>query len=76
MHVNHCVKCKKQYESEEPDDYYCEECFKTHQQVIKETEEKMKNRPKRTIVSDFQKFDIIAKQKGKGGFVNIKDLDF
>ena len=74
MHKVNCVECKKSYQSEEPDDYYCPECFKTHQQVIKETEAKLANRPRKKVVSDLQQFDMFAKQNGTKGFARAKDL--
>lgn len=74
MHKVNCVKCKKSYQSEEPDDYFCEDCNKTRLQVAKEIDAKMANRPKKKIVSDLQQFDEIAKQSGTKGFANAKDL--
>jgi protein-arginine kinase activator protein McsA len=69
-----CVKCKREYQSPEPDDYFCEECFKTHKQVIEDTEKKLANKPKKQVMSDLQKFDAIAKQRGSGNFVKAQDL--
>lgn len=70
----HCIKCKKQYESVEPDAYYCEDCFKVKKQVAAEIDAKFANRPRKEVVSDLQNFDAIAKQRGVKGFVSAKDL--
>ncbi|MBU1122649.1 MAG: hypothetical protein KKF54_08180 [Candidatus Omnitrophica bacterium] len=71
MHKCSCVKCKKEYSSEEPDDYFCLECLKTHRQVIEETEKKLANKPRKEVISDLRHYDSCAKHKG---FVNAKDL--
>jgi len=69
-----CVKCKNQYESEEPDDYYCSKCLKEKKKLADEIDAQIASRPKRKAVSELQEFDAIAKQRGGGNFVNIKDL--
>lgn len=74
LHKVSCVKCKKEYQSKEPDDFYCEDCNKIRLQVAKEIDAKFANRPKRKVVSDLQQFDALAKDKGTKGFVNAKDL--
>jgi len=73
MHTCNCVKCKKQYHSEEPDNYFCEDCYKTRKQIADEIDAKFANRPKKKIVSELQQFDALAKQ-GTKGFVSAKDL--
>lgn len=66
-----CVKCKKSYQSEEPDDYFCEDCNKTRKQIADEIDAKFANRPKKKVVSELQQFDALAKIKG---FANARDL--
>lgn len=39
----HCVRCKMEYEDEE--DYYCSSCLAAKNELAKELDEKMKNRP-------------------------------
>jgi len=74
MHTCNCVKCKKQYQSEEPDNYFCEDCYKIRKQVADEIDAKMANRPKKKIVSDLQQFEMVAKKRGSIDFANAKDL--
>lgn len=69
-----CVRCGKQYMEKEIDPYYCPECLINKQQQAEEIDKKIANNPKRKTISDLQQFDAIAKQKGGGAFVNIRDL--
>ena len=69
-----CIKCAKEYDTDDPDPYYCEGCNITRLEIAKEIDKKMAGRPKRKAVSDLQNFYEIAKQRGTGNFVNAKDL--
>lgn len=69
-----CIKCKTPYQSDEPDAYYCPDCFKTRKQIADEIDAKFANRPQKKVVSDLAQFDALAKQRGVKGFVSAKDL--
>lgn len=70
-----CIKCKKRYDSDEPDDYYCAVCNKIRLDIAKEVDKKIASRPpKRKRMSDLQQFDEIARQRGGGSIVKIADL--
>ena len=70
-----CIKCRERYDSDEPDDYYCETCNEERLKVAKEIDRKIATMPpKRPRMSDLQKFDAIAKAKGGGCHVNISDM--
>ena len=68
-----CIKCKSQYESPDPDPYYCPVCYAEKQELAKEIDKKLSMRgPKRPVESELQRFD---KMKKVGGIaVNIRDL--
>ena len=67
-----CIKCKKKYDSDEPDDFYCEDCNTTRLEIAKEVDKKIASRPpKREKMSGIQHYDSLTKIKG---FVNAKDL--
>uniref|UniRef100_A0A6M3XQM4 Uncharacterized protein n=1 Tax=viral metagenome TaxID=1070528 RepID=A0A6M3XQM4_9ZZZZ len=74
MYKVHCIDCKKEYEDNEPDDYRCPECLVVHKQRAAEIDKKLSKSPRKKIISDLQAFDMLAKEKGTRGFVNIKDL--
>jgi len=73
-HNVNCIKCKRTYKSEEPDDDYCPDCLVLHRQLIIEVDAKMKNKPRKQVMSDLQRFDAIAKQRGGGSFVKCTDM--
>ena len=69
-----CIKCAKQYDTDDPDPYYCGECFLKSKEIAKEIDKKMAMMPKKKVISDLQQFDELVKTKGQRGFVDYKDL--
>lgn len=65
-----CIKCRKKYDSDEPDDYYCSACVEEKDRIAKEIDITLAGRPKKKIISGLAHYDAI----NKGGFVNAKDL--
>lgn len=69
-----CVKCGDSYASNDPDDYYCDPCLKEKKKLEKEINARIKSKPRKKQMSDLQKFDEIAKQRGSGVHVSIRDM--
>jgi len=70
-----CIKCREKYDSDEPDDYYCPTCNTDRMKIAEEIDKKIASMPpKRPRMSELQRFDEIAKQRGSGAHVSIKDL--
>lgn len=69
-----CIKCQKKYNTDDPDPYLCVDCNKTRLEIAKEVDKKLAMHPKRKVMSDLQKFDAIAKERGGGCHVRISDL--
>ncbi len=63
-----------QYDTDDPDPYFCKECHIKAKEIAKEIDAKMAMRPKKKVDSDLQQFDELAKIKGQRGFVHYKDL--
>lgn len=72
MKSHTCIKCHTNYQDNEEDDYYCEDCLVSKKEIAKEIDSKFasqknKIRPK----SDFEIYNDILKVKR---IVTIKDL--
>jgi hypothetical protein len=70
-HKPTCIKCRQKYDSPDPDDYYCEACFKDKKRIADEIDAKFANRPKKKVVSDLQRYDSLADGRG---FVRAQDI--
>lgn len=73
MNTLQCIKCQAQYQSEDPEPYYCQSCEEEKKAIAKEIDKKMAGRVSKRAKSDLQMFDEIAKARGTH-FVNIKDM--
>ena len=60
-----------QYDTDEPDDYYCEKCLVKVKEIAKAVDAKMAMRPKKEIISDLEQFNKVADKKG---FASLKNL--
>ena len=71
-----CIKCRKKYDSDDPDDYYCPDCEREKAGIAKRVDKILASRPKRKETSGLQDFNQIAAEKGGRGnvHVNIRDL--
>lgn len=71
--LHNCVKCGAEYRDKDVDAYLCEPCNQERLAIAKELDKKYKTTG-RQVKSELQIFDEIAKSKGGGSFVNIKDF--
>jgi len=75
-----CIKCSAKYDSNEPDDYYCESCNKVRLEIAKEVDAKIALRPKKNRVSGWQQFEQLQAQSRlqKGGLraVDARSLGY
>jgi len=74
LYKHQCIKCKIQYDTDDPDPYYCEGCHKSVKQIAEEVDKKLAMKPKKEVKSDLKIFDELAQTRGVKGFVNYKDL--
>ena len=59
-----CIKCKKLYESADPDAYYCATCFKEKQAIAAQIDEKFKHRDTTPVITPLQEYDQAQKVRG------------
>ena len=69
MYQVKCIKCGQQYDSSDPDPYYCATCEVEKKKIAAEVDEKMKSNPKKEITSGIKQYDSLPKVHG---FVNAK----
>lgn len=68
MYTHSCIKkCGTQYQSEDPEPYYCEACNTARLAIAKELDKKV--RPVRPVKSALQEYDEARKING---FVQVK----
>lgn len=65
-----CIKCKAQYEDEEPEAYYCATCLEEKKKIAAEIDARMAMRPKKESKSMLQEYDQAP--KGPGGFMIVR----
>ena len=46
MNTHECIKCKRQYQDNDPDAYYCESCRENNKIIAAELEKKFVPRPR------------------------------
>jgi len=68
-----CIKCSTQYESNDPEPFYCAKCEIEKKAIAKEIDAKLAGRVSTKPTSFIQEYDAIRKAKGVN-FVNIRDL--
>lgn len=71
--MQHCIKCAKQYDTDDPEPYYCGDCLKTKKQIAAEIDAKFANRASKPMKSALQEYDELAK-RGQAGFPRASDL--
>lgn len=74
MYTHTCIRpgCGKQYESEDPDAYYCEPCDEARKAIAAEVDARLGpnvNQPK--TPSDFERYIAAPKVRG---FANARDI--
>jgi hypothetical protein len=64
--THHCIKpgCTNQYNSEEPDAYYCPSCDKVRLAIAKQVDAKIATRPRKPTKSALQEYDEAVKVRG------------
>ena len=64
MITHTCIRpgCGIKYESEDPDPYYCNNCYKLSREIAKKIDAKIKPTPK--TKSELEIYDEIKKNKG------------
>lgn len=55
-----CIKCRDNYESDEPDAFYCEKCNVERKKIAAQVDKKLAGRVDRNVVSDLQAYDQVA----------------
>lgn len=70
-----CIKpsCKRPYEDEEIDDYYCDECTLEKKAIAKRIDRKLQGTVKEPVKSELAIYDELLESRG-GKFPTTKDL--
>lgn len=66
-----CIKCRKKYDSDEPDDYYCPDCARMTNKIAEEVDKKLAMRPKKKVMSELQRYNSLL---NGGKFPKASDL--
>ena len=66
-HTPQCIKCKKTYDSDEPDAYYCSPCNKSRIKIAEEVDKRIASRPRRSAKSDWKTLEETGVLNVPGG---------
>ena len=64
-----CVKCKREYFDNDPDDFYCSPCNEQRKVIAAEVDRRMASQPRKPTKSALQEYDESPKV---GGFMVFK----
>jgi len=64
MFKHPCIKCREQYDTDDPDPYYCASCNEGRKAIAAEIDAKLANRPRKETMSALEAYDQAPKIKG------------